>query len=245
MIEPKEIVDRLEQSAELPGGDEERFAGYGAIGVPFASGDLLAMRRLPASSLGDGYTSVWHRDPQWRWTFYVDISPELACPRYFGNAISKVVVGEIRLTWSSPRDLNISIKEAPRLDWRLSMTPTPATRLLNAVGSVLPDALWRKEAVLKTIEQAASRVLRTGRLRLSGRVPNHQRFIANPMVMWEVRSSTARIENQDLGAIHPLPEQARLGDFWIPQRAIFATVRAFFEPLDPTQHALTTSISAG
>jgi len=29
MAEPKELVDRLEQGAKLPRGNEERFAGYG------------------------------------------------------------------------------------------------------------------------------------------------------------------------------------------------------------------------
>ncbi len=70
MAEPKELVEKLEQGAQLPSGNQERFAGYGVMGVPFTSGHLLAMRRFPASSLGEGYTSVWHHDPQRRrWTF--------------------------------------------------------------------------------------------------------------------------------------------------------------------------------
>jgi hypothetical protein len=88
----------LEQGAELPSGDEERFAGYGVMGVPFTSGDLLATRRFPASSLGQGYTSVWHRDPQARWTFYSDVAPQLPCPRYFGSAVGQTVVREIEIT---------------------------------------------------------------------------------------------------------------------------------------------------
>jgi hypothetical protein len=56
MAEPKELVVGLEQGAELPSGDEERFAGYGVMGVPFTSGDLLASRRFPASSLGQRAT---------------------------------------------------------------------------------------------------------------------------------------------------------------------------------------------
>ena len=51
-----------------------------------------------------------------------------------------------------------------------------------------------------------SLVLRAGRMGLSGRVPNHQRFIANRLLIWSVRSSTARMGNQDLGDIHHLPE---------------------------------------
>jgi hypothetical protein len=89
MVEPKALVDRLEQGAVLPSGNEERFAGYGVMGVPFTSGDLLAMRRSPASSLGESYTSVWHRAPQGRWTFYLDVSPQLACPAISGAPLAK------------------------------------------------------------------------------------------------------------------------------------------------------------
>ena len=245
MAEPKELVDRLEQGAELPSGNEERFAGYGVMGVAFTSRDLLAMRRFPASSLGQGYTSVWHRDPRGRWTFYSDVPPQLACPRYFGSAVGEAVVREIEVTWTSPRDFSISIGEDPGLDWRISLAKTPATRLLNAVGGVLPDALWRKEVVLKPMGRAASLLLRAGRLGLTGQAPNRQRFIANPMLVWAIRSSTARMGNRDLGGVGPLPEQTRLGDFWIPQRGMFVIGHAYFEPLDPARHALTTATSSG
>ena len=245
MAEPKELVDRLEQGAELPSGNEERFSGYGVLGVPFTSGDLLAMRRFPASSLGESYTSVWHRNPQGRWTIYTSVAPQLACPRYFGSAIDEASVREIEITWLSPRDFTISIEEDPGLDWHVSSAETPATRLINAVGGVLPDALWRKEAVLKPMAKAASLMLRAGRLPLAGQVPNGQRFFLIPKHVWMVQSSTARMSNQDLGSVGPLPVQTRLGDFWIPQRGIFAIGRAFFEPLDPARHALTTATSSG
>jgi hypothetical protein len=169
----------------------------------------------------------------------------LACSRYFGSAVDEAVEREIDITWTSPRDLTISIEEDPGLDWRLSLSKTPATRLLNAVGGVLPDALWRKEAVLKPMGKAAGLLLRAGRLGLTGQAPNRQTFIANPMLVWAIRPSTARMGDRDLGRVGPLPEQTRLGDFWIPQRGIFAIGRAFFEPLDPARHALTTAISSG
>jgi hypothetical protein len=245
MAEPKELVEKLEQDAQLPSGNEERFVGYGVMGVPFTSGDLLAMRRFPASSLGEGYTSVWHRDPQGRWTIYTDVPPQLSCPRYFGSAVGEAVVREIEIAWTGPRDFTVSIEDDPGLDWHFSLTETPATRLMNAMGGVLPDALWRKEAVLKPMGKAASLVLRAGRLGLAGQVPNRQRFIANPMRIWAIQSSTAKMGEQGLGEVSPLPVQTRLGDFWIPQRGIFAIGRAFFEPLDPSRHALTTAMSSG
>jgi hypothetical protein len=56
----------------LQGGTEERFAGYGVMGLPFRSGHYLALRHFPASSIGPGFRAVWHRDPHRRWTFYAD-----------------------------------------------------------------------------------------------------------------------------------------------------------------------------
>ena len=57
------IVQMLECSQTVPGGRDECFNGYGVMGVPFASGDLLALRRFPKTSIGDMYTPVWHRRP--------------------------------------------------------------------------------------------------------------------------------------------------------------------------------------
>ena len=70
MAGPKELAERAERAALPPWADRERFAGYGVMGLPFASGHALGMRRFPASSVGPGYTSVWHRSPGGGWTFY-------------------------------------------------------------------------------------------------------------------------------------------------------------------------------
>jgi hypothetical protein len=45
------MVRGLEAEATLPAGIEERFAGTGATGLPFASEHVLALRRFPASSI--------------------------------------------------------------------------------------------------------------------------------------------------------------------------------------------------
>jgi hypothetical protein len=54
----------------------------------------------------------------------------------------------------------------------------------------------------------AGPLLHAGHSALTGDAPNGQRFRVNPM---------------------RLPEQARLGDFWTPQRGLIAIGRAFFE----------------
>jgi len=242
MTEPKELIQRIDQSAQLPRGTEERFYGYGVMGLPFASGYILGMRRFPASSVGPGYTSVWHRDPEGKWTFYQDVPPLQACPRYFGSALSAALtVDEVEFAWTGPRDLTISVSGDSELEWHISLTTTPITSIMNFVGSLMPDALWRQRAVLDLMEGIAGVALRAGKLGLAGRTPNGQRFIANPLRIWFIPSSKAIVQGQDLGSVGPIPVQAKLGDFWIPQRGIFAIGRAFFDPFDANRHLAVSS----
>ena len=41
------------------------------------------------------------------------------------------------------------------------------------------------------------------------------------------------IDGRNLGAVAPLREQPKLGDFWIPRTGLFAIGRAFFDPFRP------------
>ncbi len=77
-IEPRQVIEHVEASASLPPGSNERFNGYGVMGLPFKSGHILALRRFPASSIGPGYTSVWHRTPAGDWEFYSNVPPTQA-----------------------------------------------------------------------------------------------------------------------------------------------------------------------
>jgi hypothetical protein len=84
-MELRKLIRHIEEAPSLPAGKSERFAGYAVIGLPFRSGHVLALRRFPASSVGPGYTSIWHRDPRGSWTFYSTVPPEQSCSRYYGN----------------------------------------------------------------------------------------------------------------------------------------------------------------
>ncbi len=61
----------------------------------------------------------------------------------------------------------------------------------------------------------------------TGLTANGLPFDANPQRIWRVTEASATINGQDVGPSAPLPEQARLGDFWIPQQGIFAMGRVF------------------
>lgn len=241
MREPKDLVDEIEASAALSEGEDERFSGYAVIGLPFSSGHVLALRRFPASSIGPGYTSVWHRDPEGRWTFYQDAPPELACSRYFGREIEETELRPIEIRWDGPRSFTVWIEGERTIEWRVTARPTPATMLMNAAGSLMPHSWWRSPAVLSLMGAAARLGLRAGNLRLTGHLPNGQAYIASPKTVWLVDESRAVIGGVDLGRPGPLPEQGRLGEFLIPQRGIFAVTSAYLERFDPARHLTLTS----
>lgn len=234
-MEPREYAERIERAPELPRGDGERFGGYGVMGAPFSSGHVLAMRRFTASSVGAGYTSVWHRDPDGAWTFYADVEPLRACTRYFGDDVRRAIECPIDVAWPAPRVLRVGVPSAG-LTWEVELASTAAARALNAMARVMPDRMWKDRRVLSMMAAVAGPMLGAGRLGVHGRAPNGQTFIANPMVLWTIARNEARIGTTDFGAQGRLAVQARLGDFWIPQRGLFVVGRAFFETFDPARH---------
>jgi hypothetical protein len=101
---------------------------------------------------------------------------------------------------------------------------------MNALGSAVPDGMWRRPMFLAGMGALAGPMLRAGRVRLAGWTPNGQRFMANPLMVWLISESKASLDGTDLGEVGPSRTQGRLADFWIPQRGVFAIGRAFFEP---------------
>ena len=243
MTEPREIASELEANRTLPDlHDWERLRGYAVAGVPFRSGHILAMRRFPASSFGPGYTSVWHRDPAGRWVIYHDQEPRFACPRAFGPGIDDSHTVPIELDWHGSHHFSMDIDaEGSRLHWEIRLADTSVTRVLNAAASVLPPSMRRRRIVLAAIGRMAGPLLGGGRVRLAGDVPSGQAFFADLRRVWLIDHSSAAIDGNDLGALGSLSEQARLGDFWLPQRGLFALADAFFEPHDPARHELVAS----
>jgi len=109
MSVPARLAADTEQ-ADLPAGSDERFAGYGVMGLPFASGHVLAMRRFPASSIGPAYTSVWHREPDRTWVFWQDQQDDQSCPRYFSAALSQTRRVDIQLSWPADSTLRVVLR---------------------------------------------------------------------------------------------------------------------------------------
>jgi hypothetical protein len=230
-----QVLD-AERIATVGPGDDERFSGYGVLGLSFSSGHVLAMRRFPVTSVGPGYTSVWLRRPSGSWSIYADAPPAVSCARYFGAALEAAVQCPITVTWTGDAAFNVHIGGDVDLAWELGLAATPITRAMTAVLTALPGSVLENKAVLKAMGAASGPVLRAGRLGLTGSVPNGQGFRAKPRRLWFVSRSAAALAGEDLGSLQPLRVQTRLGDFWIPRRGIFLIGASSFDRFDPARH---------
>jgi hypothetical protein len=225
---PRQAVETLQAHPRLPEGDDERFTGYGVMGVPFAGGHYLALRDFVATSVGPAYRAIWHRDPAGRWTIHTTGAPELTCPRYFDSAAATARVTSIDVSWRDDHTLDVTLGD--ELRWRIALGETPATRMMTAMGAALPAAGWDSTAVLAAMGPMARTMLRGGRVRLHGATPNGPRFRTAPLQVWRLVDTVASWHGEDLGEPAPLESQARLGDFWLPQRGVFFVGRARFTP---------------
>lgn len=225
---PRQAVQALLDQPRLPDGDDERFIGYGVMGMPFASGHYLALRDMVATSVGPAYRAIWHRDPAGRWTIHTTGAPELSCPRYFGSVTANVRVPGIDVSWRDDHTLDVALGDA--VSWRIELGPTPATRMMTTMGGALPEAGWNSNTVLAAMGSMARPVLQAGKVCLRGATPNGPRFRSAPLKVWRVVGGAASYRDDDLGEPAPLDVQTRLGDFWLPQRGIFFVGRARFAP---------------
>lgn len=219
----------------LPDGDDERVVGFGVMGLPFANGHYLAFRDFPETSFSPAYKSVWHRTPEGVWTFYATTPGPQSCSRYFSSASDvDPVVCDIESHWPNPWSLAISI--AGVLDWRVDITSTPATRVMSAIGSSIPAAAARNRALLRLMSPVVGPLLKIGRIRLTGHLPNGQEFRIAPRRVWAVADSSAVVHGVDLGPVGPHPTQGNLADFQLPQRGICVVAAGRFEAFDVARH---------
>ena len=232
---PQETVAAVLADPTLPPGDDERFVGFGIMGLPFPSGHYLAMRQFPATSFAPPYVSVWHRDPSCNWTFYATTPGQHSCARYFSSATPNPTVEcDINVGWVGPWSAVIEVPGV--LHWTVDLQATRATRLICALGGRLSESAWSDPTVLRRLGSVSRRTLGVGDVRLTGRAPNGQCYLMAPKQLWVVANSRAVLHGRDLGFSGPLLRQARLGDFRMPQRGIGMVGSGHYETFDARRH---------
>ena len=239
---PREVAGALEDAPGRLDAQRERFRGYGVMGLPFESGHVLGLRRFPVSSIGPGYTSIWHCSPDGRWSFWSTTAPEVSCARYTGEISDDTRQAAIRLVWPEPYRLTIAAED-PSLSWEVTFAATPASRALSGLAQRLPGRFLANESVLRALGPVAGTLLGTSRLALTGTMPNRQTFHLVPSHVWMVTASRAQLEGTDLGRPAPLAEQATIGDFRIPQQGLLAVGALDFDPLSLSLHSARTARS--
>ena len=234
-LTPQDTVAAVLEDPMLPPGDDERFGGFGIMGLPFSNGHYLAMRHFPATSYAPPYVSVWHRDPSCNWTFYATTPGQQSCARFFGSATpNDAVQCNVDVSWTGPWSLRVDIPDV--LGWTIDLQASRATRLMRRIGARLSDEAWADAKVSRRLSRIARRTLGVGDVRLTGRAPNGQCYTMAPKQLWLVADSRAVVHGRDLGPTGPLLRQARLGDFRMPQRGIGMVGSGHFETFDPDRH---------
>ncbi|WP_220471949.1 hypothetical protein [Tomitella gaofuii] len=217
--EPRDCARRAVTHPELPPGRGDRAGGYGVMGLPFASGHYLALRHFTASSFGPAYRSVWHRDPQGRWTVHADVPPEVSCARFLGPALTAARTARIGIDWTGPRSVTVTVDGV--LTWSFELGTDAATWLMSTMGARMPASACHAAWLLGPMGRAAGPVLSAGRMRLHGTMPAGQVFGAMPRRVWRIVRTEAQVDGADPGPPGPLEQQVRLGGFLLPQRGIF------------------------
>jgi class 3 adenylate cyclase len=209
-------------------------AGYGVLGVEFASGDLLALRHFPHGTLGS-YSTVWHRSVEGVWRMYFDAPhPDLACPRYFGDALFDTERASIELTWLDGLQLHVRAYRRHLVDveWTLTLGSSARVSLLNACSRLMPSGAATPR-LMNTMARTADILLGMGGFAATGRSPNGQRFMLRPTWMAPVVRSSARLNGTELGSVVHDGRATSLGDFVIPRRPLFAVGWASFGQAPP------------
>jgi hypothetical protein len=232
------LRDLPERRASAPWPDHEHVKGWGVMGLPFDSGHYLALRVFPENDFAP-YKTVWHRDPEGRWSIFVD-GPRLdtACPRYYGPACTHVGHAAIDLAWTGPTSLRVTV-DAARLDWTLEAAEPRLLRVLNGMSSRLPLWTWRPRPLLRAREVLARRLLDMGELRMSGTMPSGHHGTLMPQRMYFIEDATAALAGVDLGHPAHVTPTPNIGGFPLPARGVLAIGQAAWPILDHDEYTRT------
>ncbi len=232
------LRDLPSRRGQPPWPGYEYVKGWGVFGLPFDSGHVLALRVFPENGFSP-YRTLWHRDPEGRWSIYVDGARlDTACPRYYGPACSHVGHARIDVEWSGPTSLRVTM-DAPSLEWTLSVIETRTLRVLNAMSPRLPRWTWRSSPLVRARELMARRLLGLGDIGLSGAMPSGHAGILMPECMYFIDETTAILASADLGCAARVSTNPRIGEVALPARGVLAIGQGAWKILDADEYERT------
>ena len=225
---PQWHAEQAERLARVQPGEGDRFAGYAVVGVRFASGHVLVLRRWPASSIGPAYTSVWHQSPDGAWQMFVNAGAGQTCVRFFPSMATRWREEKIRLCWLDPYRLRIEVRGAA-LEWEIEFRQTWLTRVFGAVRRIMPFALASSRPSLRAMQWMSHHWLGAGRVPLLGVMPNGSAFRAVPRQLWLMDDSRAWLNGESLGAVDRSNVEVPLESYRVVTSGLLAMVNAAFQ----------------
>lgn len=220
-----------------PWTDHEYVRGYGIFGLPLSSGHVLALRVFPENDFAP-YVTIWHQTPEGEWSIYYDaVSPDIACPRYYGEAVKHTEAAKISVEWKSGSVLNVRMNH-PRLEWTVWLDEPQLMRIINAINNRMPFWTWKSPLLLRLREWMAG-VLGMGRIKLAGYMPSGHFGILMPRRMYFINRTQIKWEGADLGRPVFAKPNPKIGEVPLPARGVFAIGEAFWEILDANEYRET------
>ena len=201
--------------------------GYAVMLLPFSTGHMLALRRFHESSISP-YVSVWHCNPEGEWSIYNDgPSLETTCPRWWGPALIKAELTDIRLHWMDSNTLRVTM-EKPSLEWTLSIKPSSGLlNLVNNVNTKIPYRFLRSGFMRRIQEVMARYVFNLGDLNFSFITPTQKDAMIVMEAFYYIDDSKAIWQGKDLGEQINLKRNPSIGNIALPRIPSFVTVHAF------------------
>lgn len=218
-VDARSLARRLEDLPVLPPGREARMVGYGVAGMAFASGDVLALHRIAASSMSPPYTAVRHRTPDGHWRVYTDLAPTRAASPYASRDAQDQVTTAVVVRWTSADALLVTVPAAS-LSWRMQLADAALTRVLADVRGNGAAPVRFSSVALRLLGWGATIALGAGCLLLQGRLPSGHEVRLHPQGIWAVSDSDATIRGRSLGSPQALNEPGGIGDLRLPRRGV-------------------------
>ena len=139
---PQDTVAAMLANPVLPPGDDERFVGFGIMGLPFSNGHYLAMRQIPGDDLrapvrvGVASRPVVQLDVLCHDARTAELRPVLQ----LGDPERRRAVRYRRQPGSGPSSMHVEIPGL--LHWTVELQTSPATRLMGMIGGRLSESAW-------------------------------------------------------------------------------------------------------
>lgn len=228
-VNVRAAIESLRGTAAPAADPGAHFAGFSALGIAFASGDLLAVHGIVSSSIGPPFASVWHRAPGGAWRFYSDTEPERSMARFTTSDPAQAVTTSVMLCWLGAETLRVFVPAAG-IDVTLRLAAAPLTGILADVRGRGAPPLHFSRGALRLLGWGARALLRAGRVSLAGRTPTRDRIAVHPQEVWAVADVSATIEGRPLGRMSRTRSQVRFGTMWLPKRPLLVVTATDVHP---------------